>query len=66
MKGKCHKFRISRNNWKKQIEKIKLTRDLKDDPKSYQGIRLSCRSDQGFCALSTRTQAIIVWFPEDT
>ena len=32
----------------------------------YQGIRLPCKSDQGYCDPTTRTQATIVWFPEDT
>ena len=32
----------------------------------YQGIRLPCKNDQGFCDPTTRTQATIVWFPEDT
>ena len=32
----------------------------------YQGIRLPCENDQGYCDPTTRTQATIVWFPEDT
>ena len=32
----------------------------------YQGIRLPCKIDQGYCDPITRTQATIVWFPEDT
>ena len=32
----------------------------------YQGIRLTCKNDQGYCDPTTRTQATIVWFPEDT
>ena len=32
----------------------------------YQGIRLPCKNDQGCCDPATRTQATIVWFPEDT
>ena len=32
----------------------------------YQGIRLPCKNDQGYCDSTTRTQATIVWFPEDT
>ena len=31
----------------------------------YQGIRLRCKNDQGYCDPTTRTQATIVWFPED-
>ena len=31
-----------------------------------QGIRLPCKNDQGYCDPTTRTQATIVWFPEDT
>ena len=33
---------------------------------NYQGIRLPCKNDQGYCDPWTRTQATIVWFPEDT
>ena len=31
-----------------------------------QGTRLPCKNDQGYCDPTTRTQAVIVWFPEDT
>ena len=31
----------------------------------YQGNRLPCKNDQGYCDPKTRTQATIVWFPED-
>ena len=34
-------------DWKIQLEKKQLTRDLKDDTIVYQGIRLSCKNDQG-------------------
>ena len=47
-------------------KKKHLTRDLSDNTKIYQGIRLSCNNDQGYCDPTTRTQATIVWFPEDT
>ena len=53
-------------DWKIQLEKIQLTRDLEDNTMIYQGIRLPCKNDQGYCDLTTRTQAKIVWFPEDT
>ena len=46
--------------------KIQLTRDLTDNIMIYQGIRLPCKNDQGYCDPTTRTQATIVWFPEDT
>ena len=46
--------------------KRQLTRDLSDNTMIYQGIRLSCKNDQGYCDPTTRTQATIVWFPEDT
>ena len=52
-------------DWKIQLEKVQLTRDLKDDTILYQGIRLPCKNDQGYCD-PTRTQATIVWFPEET
>ena len=52
--------------WKTQLEKVKLTRDLKDDTILYQGLRLPCKNDRGYCDSRTRTQATIVWFPEDT
>ena len=32
----------------------------------YQEFRLPCKIDQGYCDPTTRTQATIVWFPEDT
>ena len=53
-------------DWKIQLEKIQLTRDLSDNTMIYQGIRLTCKNDQGYCDPTTRTQATIVWFPEDT
>ena len=53
-------------DWKIQLEKVLLTRDLKDDTILYQGVRLLCNNDQGFCDPTTRTQATIVWFPEET
>ena len=53
-------------DWKIQFEKVQLTRDLKDDTILYQGIRLHCKNDQGYCNPTTRTQATIVWFPEET
>ena len=49
-----------------QLEKVQLTRDLKDDTILYQGIWLPCKNDQGYCDPTTRTQATIVWFPEET
>ena len=52
--------------WKIQFEKVQLTRDLKDDTIIYQEIRLPCKNEQGHCDRTTRTQATIVWFPEDT
>ena len=51
---------------KKQLEKMQLTRYLKDNTIIYQGIRLPCKNDRGYCDPTTRTQATIVWFPEDT
>ena len=53
-------------DWKIQLEKIQLTRDLSDNTMIYQGIRLPCKNDQGYCDPTTRTQATIVWFAEDT
>ena len=53
-------------DWKIQFEKVQLTRDLKGDTIFYQGIRLPCKNDQGYCDPTTRTQATIVWFPEET
>ena len=47
-----------------QLEKVQLTRDLKDDTIFYQGIRLPCKNDQGYCDPTTLKQATIVWFPE--
>ena len=53
-------------DWKIQLEEVQLTRDLKDDTILYQGIRLPCKNDQGYCDPTTHTQATIVWFPEET
>ena len=53
-------------DWKKQLEKVQLTRDLSDNTINYQVIRLPFKNDQGYCDPTTRTQATIVWFPEDT
>ena len=39
---------------------------LKDDTVLCQEIRLPCKNDQGYCDPTTRTQATIVWFPEET
>ena len=52
--------------WKIQLEKIQLRRDLSDNTMIYQGIRLPCENDQGYFDPTIRTQATIVWFPEDT
>ena len=53
-------------DWKIQLEKAQMTRDIKDDTILYQGIRLPFKNDQGYCDPTTRTQATIVWFPEET
>ena len=53
-------------DWKIHLEKVQLTRDLSDNTMIYQRIRLPCKNDQGHCDPTTRTQATIVWFPEDT
>ena len=53
-------------DWKIHLEKLQLTRDLKDDTTLYQDIRLPCKNDQGYCDPTTRTKATIVWFPEET
>ena len=53
-------------DWKIPIAKVRLTRDLKEDTLLYQGIRLPCKNDQGYCDPTNRTQDTIVWFPEGT
>ena len=53
-------------DWKIQLEKMTLTRDLTDNTMIYQRIRLPCKNDQGYCDPTTRTQATIFRFPEDT
>ena len=53
-------------DWKIQLENVQLTRDLKDGTIIYQGIRLPCKNYEGYCDPAARTQATIVWFPEDT
>ena len=41
-------------DWKIQLEKVQLTRDLKDKT-IYQGIRLPCKNEQGYCDRIIRT-----------
>ena len=41
-------------DWKIQLEKMQLTRDLSDNTRIYQGIRLPCKNDQGYCLVSRR------------
>ena len=53
-------------DWKIQLEKVQLTRDLKDDTIVSQEIRLPCKNDQGYCDPTTRKQTTTVWFPKDT
>ena len=36
-------------DWKIQLEKVQLTRDLSDNTMIYQGITLPCKNDQGYC-----------------
>ena len=52
--------------WKIQLEKVQLTLDLKYDTIVYQGIQRPFKNEQGYCDPTTRTQATIVWFPEET
>ena len=52
-------------DWKIRLEKKTHTR-FNSDTMIYQGITLPCKNDQGFCDPTTRTQATIVWLPEDT
>ena len=44
-------------DWKLQLEKVQLTRDLSDNTMIYQEIRLPCKNDQGYCDPTTPTQA---------
>ena len=44
-------------DWKIHLEKLQLTRDLKDDTTLYQDIRLPCKNDQGYCDPTTRTKS---------
>ena len=53
-------------DWKIQLEKVQITRDLKYDTMIYQGKRLTCKNDREYCDPTTATQATVVWFPEDT
>ena len=63
-KKRCQEIMLS--DWKIQLKKVQLTRDLKDYTIFYQGIRLPCKIDQDFRDLFTRIQATLVWFPENT
>ena len=54
-------------DWKIQLEKVQLTRDLKDDTiQTLSRNQISCKNDQGYCDPITLTQATIVWFPVET
>ena len=46
-------------DWNIQLEKVQLTRELKDDTVIYQVIRLPCKNDQGYCDPTTRIQATL-------
>ena len=46
-------------DWKIQLEKTQLTRNLSDNTKIYQGKRLPCKNDQGYCDPTTRNQATV-------
>ena len=48
-----------------QLEKVQLTRDLKNDTILSQGVCLPCKNNQRYCKPTTRTQATLVWFPDD-
>ena len=43
-------------DWKIQLEKVQLTRDLSDNTMIYRGIRLPCKIEQGYYDPTTRTQ----------
>ena len=53
-------------DWKKQLEKVQPTRDLRVDTIIYQGIRLPCKTTKDIAILQRAHKATIVWFPEDT
>ena len=53
-------------DWKTLLEQIQLTRELKNDTIFHQKIRLPCKNHQGHCDSTSRPQAIILWFPEDS
>ena len=40
-------------DWKIQLEKVQLTRDLRDDATLYQGIKLPYINGQGYCGPTT-------------
>ena len=45
-------------DWKIQLEKVQITRDLKEDTILYQRIRLPCKKYQGYCDPTTRTNNV--------
>ena len=53
-------------DWEIQLQQIQPTGDLEDDIVIYQGNRLPCYNDQRFCEPTIRTQATVIWLPEDT
>ena len=54
-KNKCYQ-EIMFIDWKIQLEKLQLTRGLKDDTIIFKAKRFPCKNDQGYCNPSTRTQ----------
>ena len=51
-------------DWKIQLEKIQLTRDLSDNTIIYQGIRLTCKNDQGFVTPQQEPKQQLFGFPK--
>ena len=48
------------------MENSSIEKNLIDDTILYEGLRFPCKNNQEYCDPSTRTQATIVWFLEDT
>ena len=51
-------------DWKIQLEKIQLTRNLTVNTMIYQGIRWPCKPDQGYLTLQQEPKQQLFGFPK--
>ena len=51
-------------DWKIQLEKVQLTRDLSDNTKIYQGNRVSCKNEKVIVTLQQGPKQQLFGFPK--